>query len=385
MYEKISLPESFKEGQIIEEIILLSDVDGVIREGVDRAADPRIIEKVKNFLQYRGVDVTFISGTAIENNPDAREEWRKANAPLGEVFGNAFDQEVAQGRVSIFGELGAHRLNKNRSIDLLEIYSPEISMELGKLLIQAFLHEVLRAGNLQQKGIASQLFIQLDSLAIHSSFKEIVLQIRTHIDPHFRLIQNRGLIESSTSNPPWDIHFSVKWLEEEMRKPHYLVSQLEDHQRRIGGGFAKKGENEGFNFLLISKTDKGLATKKHIEERLKKFPRALIVTIGDTQVDFPMHHNGHIAFHVGLEKVHKSHALPHCILIPDANGKDCSHVEGTLQILDLLTEGIGKSFFELKYIPVIDPEGQRNFYSINDLRIPTPSLGDSNDPFFYKK
>lgn len=363
MTRSINIPLPFQKGQVIDQIILISDVDGVIREGVDNQADPRVVAKIKTLLENPGVDITFISGTAIENNPATQESWRQVNAPLGEIFGHVFAHELSQERVSIYGELGGHRMRPDGCIEILEHYTPEISTELGKLLIHAFLSEVSLSGTPQQKALAHNLQAQNQE-----DIKHYVLQIREHIDPYFRIIQNRAIVESSTSNPPWDTKHSINWLKQEMQKPHYLVSSLQDHQKTIGVGVAKRGPENGFNFLLISKTDKGLAMRKHIEDKLKKYPRALIVTLGDTQVDFPMHQHAHLAFHVGRESVLRAHSLPNTILIPDSRGNDSSHIEGTLQVLQLLINGLNRSFFDLQYLPILTPAGQIVFHSINDLR-----------------
>ena len=362
--DEIFIPQHFREGQVIEQIILISDVDGVVRDSVDGIADARVIEAVKALLEFKNVDVTFISGTPIENKDFTTEPWRQSNVPLNKVFGSSFENELWEDRVAIFGVLGGHRMRSDGSVEVVDEYSAEISCELGKLLIHAFLNEVLLNGNITQKMIARKLKLELDLV---QEFKQIVLQIREHMDPNFRLNSNGALIETHTSNPPWNTLLSVKWIEEEMSKPEYLISNLQPWQRQIASGFAKKGE-EGFNYLLISKTHKGLTTKKHIEEKIKRFPEALVVTIGDTQVDYPMHQNAHLAFHVGLEEVWRKNSLSHCMMLRDSNGNDSQHVEGTLKVLQLLIEGMGKSFNDFKYIPKQNSKGQWNYYSLNEIR-----------------
>jgi len=56
-------------------------------------------------------------------------------------------------------------------------------------------------------------------------------------------------------------------------------------------------------------------------------------------------------------------------MIRNENGEDCQHLEGTLKILSLLENAIGKSFHDFKYIPKRDSSGQWNFYSIRELNI----------------
>ena len=70
----------------------------------------------------------------------------------------------------------------------------------------------------------------------------------------------------------------------------------------------------------------------------------MIVTIGDTQIDFPMHKNAHLAFHVGLKKVWENTPLSHCVVVCDSEGKDEQHIEGTIAVLKFLENKIGSSF-----------------------------------------
>jgi hypothetical protein len=374
--QEIFIPKQFEEGQIIEQIILISDVDGVVREGVEATADPRVIQAIKSLLENQGVDVTFISGTPIENDLTL-EPWRRGNVPLSKVFGFSFKQELLQERVAIYGVLGGHCMKADGTMKVVDEYSPEISYELGKLLIHSFLEEVLHYGSHEQKAVAKHLQIELASLeSDHSDhspnvtaagFYKIIRVIHEHLDSNFRLITNGALVETHTSNPPWGSTLSSKWLKEEINQPQHMIFNLPQSQKQIATGYAKKA-GEGFNYLLISKTNKGLTTKKHIEEKIKQFPKALIVTIGDTQVDFPMHQNAHLAFHVGLKEVWLNNKLPHCVMICNSEGKDAQHIEGTLQVLKFLNEAVGKPFFDLKYIPRCNSSGQWDYYSIREIQ-----------------
>jgi hypothetical protein len=66
--KEIYVPEAFKEGQVIEQVILICDVDGVVRENVEAVADPRIIAAIKTLLENKDVNITFISGTPVDND-----------------------------------------------------------------------------------------------------------------------------------------------------------------------------------------------------------------------------------------------------------------------------------------------------------------------------
>lgn len=375
--QEIFIPKQFEDGQIIEQIILICDVDGVVREGIEATADPRVIQAIKSLLENQSVVVSFISGTPIEKDLMI-EPWQRGIVPLSRVFGFSFKEELLEGRVAIFGVLGGHCMKADGTMKVVDEYSPEISFELGKLLIHAFLKEVLHSGNDDQKAIASNLEMELASIEsnpVNNSsnvtaveFYKIIQVIHEHLDPNFRLITNGALVETHTSNPPWGTSFSAKWFMEEINQPQHMIFNLPETQKQIATGYAKKAE-KSFNYLLISKTNKGITTKKHIEEKIKRYPKALIVTIGDTQVDFPMHRNAHLAFHVGLKDVWLNNPLSNCIMVRSLEGKDAQHVEGTLQVLNLLKEGIGKSFFDLKYIPRCDSSGRWDFYSIREIQM----------------
>lgn len=380
--QEIFIPKQFEEGQILEQIILISDVDGVVREGIEASADPRVIQAVKSLLENQGVDVTFISGSPIEND-QSLELWRRGNVPLSKVFGSSFKQELLEGRVAIYGVLGGHCMKADGTIQVVDEYSPEVSHELGKLLVDSFLDEVLHYGNDDQKAIAGNLKPHLFSLEREDSddsanvtaveFYKIIEVIHEHLDPHFRLITNGALVEMHTSHPPWGTTISSERLKEKINQPQQIVSHFPTSQKQIAMGYAKKA-GEGFNFLLISKTNKGFTASQLIEEKMKRFPRALIVTIGDTQLDFPMHQNAHLAFHVGLKEVWFNHRLSHCVMVCNSEGKDAQHIEGTLQVLKYLNEAIGKSFFDLKYIPRCNPSGQWEYYSIKEIELMEDSL-----------
>ncbi len=351
----------FPADKRIEKIIFISDVDGVVRDSIEAVADPRVIEAIQSLLQKTDVDVTFISGTPIVNDP-ALEPWRRGNVSLSRVFGSSFEGEIKEGRVSIFGALGGHRMHKDGGIEVVDEYPIEVSFELSSLLLKGFLLEVSHFGTREQKNLAQDLLLELSFVTLQDKtqvctakeFTDIICEIRKSLDPEFRLINSGALVETHTSNPPWNTAFSSKWLGKEMDSHEYLLSSFPSSQKKLATGFAKK-EEQGFNYLLVSKTNKGIAIQKHIEEKLKAYPDAFIITIGDTQVDFPMHEHAHLAFHVGVEQVWKNNQLTHCMLICDEEGKDKQQVEGNLKVLQLLGKVKGKTLGELQEIIDQDP------------------------------
>ena len=351
----------FPEDKCIEKIIFISDVDGVVRDSIDAIADPRVIAAIRSLLHHTNIDVTFISGTPIINDPTL-EPWRRGNVSLSRVFGSSFEKEISEGRVSIFGALGGHRMHKDGGIEVVDGYPIEVSFELSSLLLKGFLQEVYQFGTEEQKNLAGKLLQELSFVTLQNKnqtctaeeFTDIICKIRKELDPEFRLINSGALVETHTSNPPWNTSFSSKWLLKEMDSPQYLLSSFPQSQKKLATGFAKKDE-QGFNYLLVSKTNKGFAIQKHIEEKLKAYPDAFIITIGDTQVDFPMHEHAHLAFHVGAAQVWQNNPIAHCVLICDEEGKDRQQVEGNLKVLELLKEIKDKTFQEVKEMIGQDP------------------------------
>src|SRR5579862_2203208 len=123
---EIYIPKAFHENPIIEHVILISDVDGVVRDSIEAVADPRVISAVKSLLENKNVDVTFISGTPIDNDASL-EPWRRGNVSLNRVFGSSFKKELSEHRVAIYGVLGGHRMKGDGSHEVVEEYSLETS------------------------------------------------------------------------------------------------------------------------------------------------------------------------------------------------------------------------------------------------------------------
>jgi len=295
---------------------------------------------------------------------------------LNRVFGSSFQKELSDSKVAIYGALGAHLMKKDGGVEIVDEYSLETSFELTRYLLLAFLQEVQIRGAIAQQELAKELEDELYAVSLQNinqptnitaiEFDPIVRVIREHFDPHFRVINNGPMVETHTSNPPWSTGLFVSWMQKKLDQPHSVVSRLLSEQKNIATGYAKCGD-QPFNYFLISKTNKGNTIKKHIEDKLKTYPHALIITIGDTQVDFPMHSKAHLAFHVGLEKVWHDNALLQCMMIRNAKGEENQHIEGTLRVLNLIKEAIGKPFYDFKYLPIKDSSGSWGFYSLNEM------------------
>jgi hypothetical protein len=353
------IPSQFQDGRPIEHIILVCDVDGVIRNSTEADADLRVVASIGELINNHNVDVAFISGTPITQDPFL-ETWRRGNITLDKAVGSLFARELKEKKITIYGALGGQRMAQEGQVEIVDEYTFDITFELGKLILYAFLEEVENEGTQQQKKFAEDLRSSIDelklknkqqpSIATADEFREIVFKIRSQLDPNFRLISYGAFVESHTSNPPWNTIRSLKWLKSQLDCSHLLISQVTEEQKQVATGLAHRGVG-GFNFLMISKTNKSLTIKKHIQEKQLVYPDALVVTIGDTQVDFPMHQHAHLAFHVGREDVWKNHYLSQCMLVLDKFGRDSQHVNGTLHVLNILKNGIGKSIFDWNFLP----------------------------------
>ena len=340
----------FQDGRPIENIILVCDVDGVIRNSTEADADPQIVTLIKDLVSTHHIDVAFLSGTPVTQNPFL-EIWRRGGHTLDKAVGKFFSRELEESKVTIYGALGGQRMTQEGQVDIIDQYPPDITFELGKLLLYAFLEEVRNEGSPQQVKYAEDLKPIIDELELKNKqqasivtaneFGEVISKIHSKLDSNFRLVSYGAFVESQTSNPPWNTARSLQWIKNQLDSPDLLISQFPEEQKQLAMGLAHRG-NDGFNFLMISKTNKSLTIKKHLQEKLRLYPNALIVTIGDTQVDFPMHQHAHLSYHVGLEQVWKDHCLPHCMLVKDKFGQDSQHVNGTLYVLNSLKNNIGK-------------------------------------------
>lgn len=297
-----------------DRILLMIDVDGVVRDCVEKHADPRVIAQINLLLNSGKVDVVFISGTSIEN--ESMKVGQSGNLPLNKLFGSAFDEEIVNGKVSIYGSLGAQKL-VNGSVKQRFAYSSEEAEKIGLLLINAFLEEAAYSGNEEQRRLALGWLKDLNK-----PLEYWIDIIRIHLDEEFRLINRGALIETHTSNPPWNTKRSSKWLLNALSK----IFSEDDVQ--IATGITKRRERD-FNFLLVSKINKG----KIVQELKENYKAPLIISIGDTEVDFPMHRLAHLAFHVGLKSEWEKIAISHCTLVLGENGEDRQQVEGTLKAL----------------------------------------------------
>lgn len=334
----------------IEKVILVCDVDGVIRHSTEEHADTRIVSTLKDYLQ-RGLiaNAAFISGTPIKQD-SSLEVWRKGNSTLDMAIGHYFATEIANNQVTLFGAFGGQRMLQNHTVAMLHEYPINLIFLIGKLLLKAFLQEVRVDGDDQQKKSAERLQYLVDNLQLKDEgqtplitpkeFTEIILAIRAEIDPDFRLISYGSFMESQTTYPHWGGRTPFKWLQRQV-EINEDFQKIPKSQKCVASGVAYRNHN-GFNFLTVSKSNKREAIKAYMHEQASLNPEALIITVGDTQVDFLMHEEAHLAFHVGKRHVWHEYPLSHCHLVLHQDGTDSQHVEGTLRVLDLIKQNFGK-------------------------------------------
>lgn len=354
----------FHKDLLINHVFIIFDVDGVVRDSIETPADPRFIQKVKSLLKTFPVDVAFLSGTPVTNDPTL-EPWRRGNAPLTAVFSDTFERELKEGKVAIYGMLGGHQMKPGGKVEVRDAYPIETTFELGKIVTQAFFNEILLEGSSEQQRVARQVQKELEDLQLTDSdqpsdatakeFSPIVKTIHQHLDPEFRLVSNGATVETQVFSPLYNPARALKFVKEKINKTAHIAT-----------GLAKKADLE-FHFLLISKTHKGHTAKQIIQDKLKIFPDTLVITVGDTQIDFPMHEHAHLAFHVGVTPVFEAYKFPHCVLVRGPQGEDKQLVEGTLKILDLIEAGIGKPFYDLKHIPQKNALGIWEYQSLREI------------------
>ena len=267
-------PPTFIKTDLVEQIILISDVDGVVRSGIENVADPRVLEAVASLLSHDNVHVAFISGTPIETD-ETTELWRRGNVPLKKVFGSVFQQEILEERVCIYGTSGGHRMTPEGKLEVLDEYSLETSFALSASLTQSFLHGVLSHGSPREQNIAEKLSKELKEIVLQdltqstqltaNELKSLISIIHDSLDPEFRLINNGGSLEFQSSYLV-DTKASYQWMQKDLEESSHF-SHLDPSQKNLAAGIAHKN-GQKFCFVLIGKMSKGKTSKEFIEKTL---------------------------------------------------------------------------------------------------------------------
>jgi hypothetical protein len=363
-----------KARRLKDELQVVLDVDGVTRHGVTDTADPRIIRLVKALLERAAQSgvvtrVAFVSGTPSIGPAAPVPDWRSGNAPLSEVFGTHFVEEMRDGRVEIYGQLGADRLlvapasDDGANIPQLmgrvdKGFTHVVQVDILAELINHY-HRDLQASSDAAFSAVAPLADKCLKLARESAkekdaaaglgqgplfctgvpeeMEEYVLAVRREFDPEFRLVSNGASIE-------YHDFASV------MKAPHT------DMKVPGGRGFPTSGiahrEGRPFRFVLITYTNKGATVGKIVDDRRKEIAlrrggdpaehELEVVTIGDTAIDYPMHAVASTPFHVGIPAVwdaHDSAEMAHVALVTGKDGA-APQVDGTVSVLEALVESI---------------------------------------------
>ncbi len=103
------IPPQFRDGRSIEHIILVCDVDGVIRNSTEADIDPQVLLSLKDLITTQNVDIAFISGTPVSQSPFL-DTWRRGNITLDKAIGSFLVREVQEKKVTIYGALGVTSL-----------------------------------------------------------------------------------------------------------------------------------------------------------------------------------------------------------------------------------------------------------------------------------
>jgi hypothetical protein len=357
--------------------LVILDVDGVTRRGVTDVADPRVLRLVQRCLAHNAADATaataavrvvFLSGTPArvhDHAADASEDWRRANVGLDSIFGDMVAPLLAAGTVSIYGQLGMDRLSVGSNGEVVgesvgKYSAGEVSCICGHLLgwyfkMAAEAHAAEAAEGLKLLAAAgAAMTAETPAVPTPDAYAAVCGFIRARLDPHFRLISNGGNIE----------FHDVALMHHGAPMPAVIAElrALLDADAASfakvpspSGGVAHRGDVE-FRFLIVTLTNKGATVDRLVTEDAALAPAAArrrILTVGDTQIDYPMHSRADVAFHVGAAAVWEAHrgdaALQHVNMVAGNDGRDMQNTDGTVAVLEALdaalTDGTGDDVY----------------------------------------
>lgn len=303
--------EHEKDGFLIKRMILLSDVDGVIRESVeDRELSTEMLEALEALLNTQKVEIAFISGSPCVKKA-ILYPWQEDNISLYEIFYHPLKKWIDSGSVTLFGAQGGQTLSSDGicRIDEEFLFSNHEKENLFSSFIGAY-YAGTSAFQPRKEWVAAA--------------EEIFC-----LDQGFRLIDRGCEIEMQTTCKECDIE----------RAREYLA--LSEPNAVISAGVASRGENF-FSFIKVSRMSKEIGAKKYL---LKKNlsegdANTLIVAFGDTQTDVGLYrvasYFGGLSFHFGKDGDYEGSPL----IVRSESGCDNTHTNGAVQILKLLQEKI---------------------------------------------
>ena len=392
----VMLKAGLDPDRVIQGIVLVSDVDGVIRNG--GSIDQKIVDRIKPLVEQGYMDVRYISGSAvlwpafIEN---AGEEWRRDNPALGKAFVEAFGAEWLQRHerhVEVAGAMGGQRLKLEEGHPAVEFipghqYTEEQMFNGLKMLLQSFL--MLAASVKPDKAREAMDLLARLAPVEHNAhdvmmtpegaltpdvFREVMLGIRENIDPRARLI-NRGS----------DLELAVT---RGMFPLDKAVPELNKLLTEIGSSFAKVDVQQrlvavGSNYLKISKHSKAAAAEEFIHDRETQHQGWVTFSLGDGAVDVPMFEATQLSFFVGDDnELGTTRLLENTTYVRSPQGDARTLADGTVNVLGKITDAVNKPFKDLQCWTARKPDGMWDMLSLAELEA-MPDMAkkaDSHDP-----
>ncbi|MFN0117568.1 MAG: hypothetical protein ACKVQC_04645 [Elusimicrobiota bacterium] len=347
----------------IARIVIAADVDGTLRDDEHKNVDPEIMEELINLDKTGRVRFAAISGSAVGGIET--DDWRRDNLAIGPAFNNEMEGYSPQ-YIDLYGSMGGQNIHGNSgTAQLLDMYTPEQAFEAIHVILKAYLEEVRDSqfSDPKNKKLVLPLLELLENIqfpshvktsfdlplslsdfqvimeSVTDPFKEIMLKIRDGgINPGARLIWRGTDVEFYAPVRDIDLNnLAVRFNFDNS----VLLKALPESERSVLSGKV---------FAKVSKTTKKERTRLFLTEQGQSAEgQVLYVTIGDTHGDFPMHEvslKGHLGFHVGESQIVESYPKGNLIFIRRQSGAGESHVQGTLQVLRALRQGLteGRKF-----------------------------------------
>lgn len=305
----------------LSQILIASDVDGVIRYHADQGEiDPLIVRSLKKLLS-KGVKIAFISGSPVFDNP-AAEAWEEDNKGIGEMFYKHFKDEIDGQRMFVIGHMGS-QFYKNPFYDVsVYYYSAEEIFNISKQLLEATLRSYAEYGcGIQQRNAENLLerlklveYSAVEPQRAHHLLREVAVFTKETIDSEFKLLNRLSEIEVQMKSKRFDIGEVTKRVDGSMG----IIASGSMSRNDVPMAFAK-----------ISKLTKKDAASYFFKQFSEKGD-TLHIAIGDGQVDIPLYEAADKAYHVGPE----IERLPRgTMVVPDKLGNRPSYLDGTKKVL----------------------------------------------------
>lgn len=297
----------------IERIILLSDVDGVIRDSVeDRGLSLNMREAIEVLLNTQKVEIVFISGSPCVK-ASVLHPWQEDNTSLYEIFYAPLKKWIENGTVTLYGAQGGQCLCATGICNFDQEY-----------LINAVEKEHLYSCFID--AYCAGASCSLSKKEWVASAEEIY-----NMDRGFRLIDRGCEIEMQVTQSGWDVEHAGEYLA--LHVPNATISS----------GVASRGE-QPFFFLKISRVSKEIGAQKYLySKNIEINSGTLVVAFGDTQTDIGLYKVAAkfkgLSFHFGKEGIYEGFPF----IVRSEEGCDRTHTEGAIRILkslkNLITKG----------------------------------------------